>query len=82
MPYNDATLEYLDRHLEDERSKVVAGGSRDKLERLTQYRIQYEQHSRRLYEEGRGPHAFGSGRCRVAVTAAVLSQALREGAQR
>lgn len=43
MPYNDATLEYLDRHLEDEGSKVVAGGSRDKLERLTQYRMQYEQ---------------------------------------
>jgi GTPase SAR1 family protein len=43
MPYNDATLEYLDRHLEDERSKVIAGGSRDKLERLTQYRKQYEQ---------------------------------------
>lgn len=35
MSYNDTTLEYLYRHLEVERSKMVAGGSRDKLERLT-----------------------------------------------
>jgi GTPase SAR1 family protein len=43
MPYNDATLEYLDRHMQDERNKVQAGGSRDKLDSLTQYRKQYEQ---------------------------------------
>jgi GTPase SAR1 family protein len=50
MPYNDATLEYLDRHLEDERAKVLVGGSRDKLDRLTQYRKQYEQEVRTLEE--------------------------------
>jgi GTPase SAR1 family protein len=43
MPYNDATLEYLDRHIEDERSKVAVGGSRDKLDNLTQYKEQYQQ---------------------------------------
>jgi len=50
MPYNDATLEYLDRHLEDERAKVSLGGSRDKLDRLAQYRKQYEQEVRILEE--------------------------------
>lgn len=43
MPYNDATLEYLDRCLEEEMHKVVAGGSQDKLESLKRYRREYEQ---------------------------------------
>ncbi|KAI0128639.1 hypothetical protein BJ170DRAFT_338008 [Xylariales sp. AK1849] len=42
MPFNDATLENLDRQIDDERSKVVAGGSRDKLDRLTAVRSQYQ----------------------------------------
>ncbi|KAH8650654.1 hypothetical protein BGZ60DRAFT_509014 [Tricladium varicosporioides] len=43
MPYNDATLDYLERLMDDERGKVAVGGSRDKLESLTRYRRQYEQ---------------------------------------
>lgn len=50
IPYNDATIEYLDRNMEDEKRKVFKGGSRDKLDSLTQYRQQYEQQVRILDE--------------------------------
>ena len=50
MPYNDATIEYMDHHLEEERGKIIVGGSRDKLERLTQYRNQYQEQVRILDE--------------------------------
>ncbi|KAL4878023.1 hypothetical protein BJY04DRAFT_221595 [Aspergillus karnatakaensis] len=43
MPYNDATLEHLDRAIEEEKGKVAVGGSRDRLEQLCQYRQQYEK---------------------------------------
>ena len=43
IPYNDATIDYLERLMEEERGKVAVGGSRDKLDSLTQYRRQYEQ---------------------------------------
>ncbi|KAK3367679.1 hypothetical protein B0H63DRAFT_489620 [Podospora didyma] len=43
MPYNDATIDYLERCMEEEKGKVAVGGSRDKLDSLTQYRRQYEQ---------------------------------------
>ncbi|KAL2852048.1 hypothetical protein BJY01DRAFT_244664 [Aspergillus pseudoustus] len=43
MPYNDATLDYLDRTIEEEKGKVAVGGSRDRLEQLCQYRQQYEK---------------------------------------
>jgi GTPase SAR1 family protein len=43
MPYNDATIDYLDRLIEQERGIVNSGGSRDNLNVLEQYRKQYEQ---------------------------------------
>lgn len=51
MPYNDATLDYIDRTMEEEKENVAAGGSRDKLQRLAQYRTQYEQEIRTLNEQ-------------------------------
>ncbi|KAJ5288991.1 hypothetical protein N7478_002021 [Penicillium angulare] len=51
MTYNDATLDYIDRNIEEERDKIMAGGSRDKFERLTQYRKQYQQEIRALDEQ-------------------------------
>lgn len=50
MPYNDATLNYLDRCIEEEAGKVQAGGSGDKLENLKQYRKEYEQEINHLEE--------------------------------
>jgi hypothetical protein len=43
MAYNDATLDYLDRNIQEERAVVEAGGSRDKLDSLEQSRNQYQQ---------------------------------------
>ncbi|KAH8898891.1 hypothetical protein GQ53DRAFT_836886 [Thozetella sp. PMI_491] len=37
MPYNDGTLDSIDRTMEEEREKVEAGGSKDRLQRLIQY---------------------------------------------
>jgi hypothetical protein len=55
MPYNDATMDYIARTIEEERGKVAAGGSRDKLERLTQYQKQYAQEIEALDEQmGKG----------------------------
>lgn len=51
MPYNDATLDYLERSIGDEREKVEVGGSRDKLEQLVQYRKQYEQEAKILNDQ-------------------------------
>lgn len=42
MPYNDATLDYIERSIEDER---------DKLEQLVQYRKQYEQEVKILNDQ-------------------------------
>lgn len=50
MPYNDATLDYLDRCIEEEAGKVQAGSSGDKLENLKQYRKEYEQEINHLEE--------------------------------
>lgn len=43
LPYNDATLEYLQHQIDEEMAKVAAGGSRDKLDNLTSYQQQYKQ---------------------------------------
>ncbi|KAK3177312.1 hypothetical protein K4F52_009878 [Lecanicillium sp. MT-2017a] len=43
LPYNDATLEYLQRQIDEESAKVAFGGSRDKLDNLTSYHQQYKQ---------------------------------------
>lgn len=43
MPYNDATLDYLDKCIEEEVGKVQAGGSAEKLRSMKQYRKEYEQ---------------------------------------
>jgi hypothetical protein len=51
MPYNDATLDYIGRNIEEEKEKVAAGGSRDKLGRLTQYRDKYAQEIKALNEQ-------------------------------
>ncbi|KAL4989590.1 hypothetical protein BDW68DRAFT_175730 [Aspergillus falconensis] len=51
MPYNDATLDYLDRTIEDEKGKVAAGGSQDMLGRLFQYREQYQQEIKILNDQ-------------------------------
>lgn len=50
MPYNDATLDYLDRCIEEEVGKVQAGGSGEKLDNLKQYRREYEQEIQHLEE--------------------------------
>lgn len=50
MPYNDATLDYLNRCIEEEAGKVQAGGSGDKLDNLKQYRKEYEQEIYHLEE--------------------------------
>lgn len=50
MPYNDATLDYLDRCIEEEAGKVQAGGSAEKLENLKKYRKEYEQEILHLEE--------------------------------
>lgn len=48
MPYNDATLDYLDRCIEEEAGKVQVGGSAEKLNNTKQYRKEYEQEIRHL----------------------------------
>lgn len=50
MPYNDATLDYLDRCIEEEAGKVQAGGSGDELDNLKQNRKEYEQEIHHLEE--------------------------------
>jgi predicted GTPase len=50
VPINDATLAYLDQQIEQEQRKIQAGGSRDKYDRLTEYRRQYEQEVATLTE--------------------------------
>jgi len=50
MPYNDSTLDYLDRLMQEETNKAKAGGSRDKLNNLMQHRREYEQQVRILDE--------------------------------
>jgi hypothetical protein len=42
-PYNDATLEYLEIMIKEERGKVAVGGARTKLEALEKYRAQYQE---------------------------------------
>ncbi|RMZ76278.1 hypothetical protein DV737_g4889, partial [Chaetothyriales sp. CBS 132003] len=42
-PYNDATLEYLDHLIKEERSKVGYGGSRERLDGLEKDRTQYAE---------------------------------------
>ncbi|KAI5787306.1 hypothetical protein EDC01DRAFT_661363 [Geopyxis carbonaria] len=42
-PYNDATLEYLDYHIKDEKAKVHVGGNPDRLRGLEEYRGEYQQ---------------------------------------
>lgn len=42
-PYNDATLEYLDFLIKEEKEKVQVGGSRDKLDDFEWYRTEHEQ---------------------------------------
>jgi hypothetical protein len=66
MPINDAILAYLDQQIEQEQGKIQAGGSRDKYDRLTEYRRQYEQEvatSHGVHEEGREPQTARPGRC-------------------
>ncbi|EZG58883.1 putative Aaa ATPase domain protein [Gregarina niphandrodes] len=43
LTYNDATLEYLERTMKEERAKVSLGGSRDNLDSLIQYEKKYKQ---------------------------------------
>ncbi|KAH8693604.1 hypothetical protein BGW36DRAFT_361457 [Talaromyces proteolyticus] len=50
MPVNDATLDYLDLQIEQEKGKISEGGSRDKFERLTDFRKLYEQEVKTLTE--------------------------------
>ncbi|KAI7976285.1 hypothetical protein EIK77_010758 [Talaromyces pinophilus] len=49
-PYNDATLEYLDQLIKQERGKVSVGGSRENLDFLEQYRAEYEERIQVLEE--------------------------------
>ncbi|KAH0556291.1 hypothetical protein GP486_005782 [Trichoglossum hirsutum] len=42
-PYNDAIIEYLEFLINDERSKVHWGGSRERLDALETYRLEYEE---------------------------------------
>lgn len=42
-PYNDATIEYLDFLIKDEKGKVACGGSRQLLDSLEKYRQQHEE---------------------------------------
>jgi len=42
-PYNDATLDYLDFMIKEERGKVAVGGDAAKLEDLERYRDQYQE---------------------------------------
>ncbi|KAI1419081.1 hypothetical protein F5Y12DRAFT_789359 [Xylaria sp. FL1777] len=51
-PYNDATLEYLDMLIYDEKAKVQVGGSRTRLESLVEDRQHHEELYRVLDEEG------------------------------
>ncbi|OKL58362.1 hypothetical protein UA08_06186 [Talaromyces atroroseus] len=50
MPVNDATLDYLDLQIEQEKGKISEGGSRDKFKRLSDFRKQYEQEVKILTE--------------------------------
>ncbi|KAH7401648.1 hypothetical protein BKA66DRAFT_451131 [Pyrenochaeta sp. MPI-SDFR-AT-0127] len=50
MPINDATTAYLDHQMEQEKGKMQVGGSRDKYDRLVEYRRQYEQEVTTLKE--------------------------------
>jgi hypothetical protein len=43
MQYNNATLEYLNFQIEEERAKVWAGGSKRRLDVLTQDRDKYNE---------------------------------------
>lgn len=42
--YNDATIEYMEVLIKDEKSKVRSGESRDRLDRLERDKIQYESY--------------------------------------
>ncbi|EXJ74841.1 uncharacterized protein A1O5_01537 [Cladophialophora psammophila CBS 110553] len=42
-PYNDATLEYLDHLIKEEKSKVAIGGKRQRLDAFEQYRREYKE---------------------------------------
>ncbi|KAI0384983.1 hypothetical protein F5Y04DRAFT_203063 [Hypomontagnella monticulosa] len=42
-PYNDAMVEYLDQLIKQEKDKVSAGGTKDRLERLEKCRLEYKQ---------------------------------------
>ncbi|KIW98299.1 uncharacterized protein Z519_01883 [Cladophialophora bantiana CBS 173.52] len=42
-PYNDATLEYLDHLIKEEKSKVAIGGKRHRLDAFEQYRREYKE---------------------------------------
>ncbi|KIW82175.1 hypothetical protein Z517_05202 [Fonsecaea pedrosoi CBS 271.37] len=42
-PYNDATLEYLDHLIKEEKSKVAIGGKRQRLDAFQQYRREYKE---------------------------------------
>jgi len=42
--YNDATIEYMDHLIKDERSKLRAGASRARLERLERDKAQYQSY--------------------------------------
>ena len=41
--WNDATLEYLDLQIDEEKMKIAVGGSRDTFKQLKKYRAQYEE---------------------------------------
>ncbi|OAP57288.1 hypothetical protein AYL99_08026 [Fonsecaea erecta] len=42
-PYNDATLEYLDHLIKEEKSKVAVGGKRQRLDAFERYRREYKE---------------------------------------
>lgn len=42
-PYNDATLEYVDHQIDEEQKKIKAGGTRQKLDKLQEYRQEHQE---------------------------------------
>ncbi|KAK3399956.1 hypothetical protein B0T20DRAFT_373090 [Sordaria brevicollis] len=49
-PYNDATIEYVDHLINQERLKIKAGGKKDTLEMLEKYRAEHVQKVKVLTE--------------------------------
>jgi predicted GTPase len=48
VPYNDATVEYLDHHIDREKALVAAGATKEKLDSLEKFRAEYIQQTQIL----------------------------------